>query len=93
MTAFTSGQDNDGQFLDLMIYDATKQKQTVTFLAKKAVITEHNGEPYFILRNGSQHIQDEQSQGQIITFSTYLLPLSQPERRRKKKHIVLIATT
>ena len=84
MTAFTSGQDNDGQFLDLMIYDTTKQKQTVTFLAKKAVITEHNGEPYFILRDGSQHIQDEQSQGQIITFSTYLLPLSQPETTQAK---------
>jgi len=84
MTAFTTGQDNDGRFLDLMIYDTTRQKQRVTFLAKKAVITEQNGEPYFILHNGSQHIHDEQTQGQIISFSTYLLPLSQPKTTQVK---------
>ena len=84
MTAFTSGQDSDGQFLDLMIYDATKPERPVTFLAEKAVINERNGEPYFILRNGSQHIHDQQAHGQIITFSQYLLPLSQPTPTQKK---------
>ena len=85
MTAFTSGQDSDGQFLDLMIYDATKPERPVTFLAEKAVITERNGEPFFILRNGSQHIHDQQAHGQIITFSQYLLPLSQPTPTQEKR--------
>ena len=85
MTAFTSGQDSDGQFLDLMIYDATKPQRPVTFLAEKAIFSERDGEPYFILRNGSQHIHDDEAHGQVITFSQYLLPLSQPTPTQEKR--------
>jgi len=85
MTAFTSGQDSDGQFLDLMIYDATKPQRPVTLLAEKAIFSERDGEPYFILRNGSQHIHDDEAHGQVITFSQYLLPLSQPTPTQEKR--------
>ena len=85
MTAFTSGQDRDGQFLDLMIYDATEPSRPIIFLAEKAVISERNGEPYFILRNGSQHIHNEGAQGQAVTFSQYLLPLSPPTPTQEKQ--------
>ena len=87
MTAFTSGQDSDGQFLDLMIYDATKSQRPITFLAKKAIISERDGKPYFVLRNGSQHIHDDEARDQVITFSQYLLPLSQPNPTPEKRII------
>ena len=58
-------------------------------MAEKAVISERDGEPYFILRNGSQHIHDDEAHGQIITFSQYFLPLSQPTPTpTQKKSIV-----
>lgn len=89
MTAFTSGQDGDGNWLDLMIYDTGKPQQPVTYLAKKARISERNGEPYFILQDGSQLIGSTntgaQDGGQIIRFSQYLLPLSQPTPAQKKR--------
>lgn len=89
MTAFTSGQDDDGNWLDLMIYDTAKPQRPVTYLAKKARISERNGEPYFILQDGSQLIgdpnRDAQNGGQIIRFSQYLLPLSQPTPKQEKR--------
>ncbi len=77
MTAFTSGQDSDGNWLDLMIYDATKPARPITYLAKKAQLSERNGEPYFVLKDGSQHVRAQKGQEQIVSFQQYLLPLSQ----------------
>jgi lipopolysaccharide export system permease protein len=89
MTAFTSGQDSDGNWLDLMIYDMSKPQRPVTYLAKRARISARNGEPYFILQDGSQLIggtdRRDQDDGQIIRFSQYLLPLSQPVPTQKTR--------
>lgn len=91
MTAYTSGQDSNGNWLDLMIYDASKPARPITYLAKKAQISDRNGEPYFILRDGSQHIHsrqanaEEPTEGQVVSFTQYLLPLSQPTPQQQQR--------
>ena len=88
MTAFTSGQDDAGNWLDLMIYDTTKPQRPVTYLAQKAQINERNGEAYFILQDGSQLIGTNAQGDQIIRFSQYLLPLSQPTPAQEKRIVL-----
>lgn len=77
MTAFTSGQDADGKWLDLMIYDAAKPDRPVVYLAKRAAIEERGADTYFILENGSQHVTAADGRRQLVKFSSYTLPLNE----------------
>lgn len=85
MTAFTSRQDGDGKWLDLMIYDATDAKRPTVYLAKRAAIQERASQTYFILENGSQHTQTADGRRQQVRFQTYTLPLNEAPVEAGKK--------
>lgn len=78
MTAFTSGQDRDGKWLDLMIYDTAKPKQPTVYLAKRAAIQERGDDTFFMLEEGSQHTTAQDGRRQMVSFQSYTLPLNEP---------------
>ncbi len=77
MTAFTSGQDQDGKWLDLMIYDTAEANRPVVYLAKRAAIQTRGDDTYFILESGSQHVSSADGRRQLVSFDSYTLPLNE----------------
>ena len=83
MTIYAGDEIGGGVWLDVMIHDAENKARAVTYTAKRGVLQRDDGRNFFVLLNGTQHIRNE-SGGDLLNFSQYVLPLDDPEAEAAK---------
>lgn len=86
MTIYTSGRDDQGQWLDIMIYDTTTPNQPTLYSAKKGTIVSTAEQSFFELQQGTQQITNGDGQRTWVHFSRYLVPLKASPTSIKAHH-------
>jgi lipopolysaccharide export system permease protein len=86
LTIYTSGRGEDGNWRDIMIYDASASKQPTLYTAQKGDIVTTPSQSYFVLQHGTQQITNAAGQRSLVHFSRYLVPLSTTNTAIKARH-------
>ena len=78
MTIFAGDEVGSGVWRDVMIHDAENTARAVTYTAQKAILQRDGERNFFVLLDGTQHIQSDNG-GDLLNFSQYVLPLDEAE--------------
>ena len=85
VTAYTSGRDADGKWMDVLLHDSGQRRPT-TYTAKRATLDAGGGEAVFRLENGTQQLTDAEGRLQLVRFQDYVLPLKAGSTALRAKH-------
>ena len=78
MTIYAGDDIGGGAWQNIMIYDNSNANRPVTYTAQTGVLQRDEERNFFVLLNGTQHIKNE-SGGDLLNFTQYVLPLDDPE--------------
>ena len=76
LTVYTQTVDSDGMLKNVFIHEEKPMGESSTFTADKGLITQQNGAPVMILKDGSNQQFNSRGVLNFLVFSEYVLDLS-----------------
>ena len=79
MTIYAGEDIGAGAWQNVMIHDSGNKDRPITYTARQGILQQDDDDErnFFVLIDGTQHIKNE-SGGDLLSFSQYILPLDGP---------------